>query len=125
MNGFRRLALGLVLTLFVSGCTSAVGQRVTSLVGNDLQRTEEMSVKYGAPEIAQCAKFLNAALGEGNSLASEPTAGLVSLAVKAYLLKKQGAVAEEAFKKECGAFATGLMLEVLKYGKGIGSRGVF
>lgn len=111
----------LFLTMFaLAGCASLnplsglKGGTIQEQVGNDLTRTSELAKKYGASEISTCVDYLNGIAGNGDTLANEPTAGLISFAVKAYLLKNSSASSEAAFKGKCGAMATGVMIEAAK-----------
>ena len=104
----------LAIMLAVSGCS--VAAQVTQRLDLDVKRAGELGAKYGAPEIAQCANWLDGALGGQTGLLQEPTAGLISSAIKLYLLKNQVSANEAAFKANCGAFAAGVMIEVGKQG---------
>ena len=94
------LVLGLAGLL--SGC---------SVVGNDLDKTIYLAEKYGKPNIAMCAKFLREVLDKDAELAREDTDGLISLAMKYYLLGDSDPQAEAQFKDQCGKVAAGLILE--------------
>lgn len=107
------IASFLAITLLISGCSS-VGSKVTEFIGNDLGRTVELAQKYGKPEVATCAAFLQAAIDGDAALAKEDTSGLISLAFKLYLLQESKPAAEEEFKKQCGAVAAGLLVQAGK-----------
>ena len=113
-------AIGIFFILLLGGCaqlnplSGVTGSNLQEKVGNDLTRTSEIADKYGAPEIKTCVDWLNQVAGNGNTLLNEPTAGLISFAVKAYLLKNSSASGEAAFKQNCGAMAAGIMIEAAK-----------
>ena len=94
--------LALVLVGLLSGC---------SVVGRDLDKTIFLAEKYGKPEIAMCAKFLRTVLDKDAELVKEDTDGLISLAMKYYLLGDSDPQAEAQFKAQCGNVAAGLILE--------------
>lgn len=102
-----------ILSFLIGGC-SAIQGKVTEVVGNDLQRTIEIAEKHGKPEIAKCAQYLKQSIDGDAALAGENTAGLISTALKLYLLQESKPVAEEQFKAQCGNVAAGLMLQAGK-----------
>jgi len=110
----------LILALFLSGCVSQVGQkiqaRVLERVDTDLERTAQIAEKWDDPDgpEAKCANYLQGALAGKRELLEEKTAGIISRAYKARLLRDYVLKDEAAFKEECGAFATDLLIEVGK-----------
>lgn len=120
MKTIKRLSiLVLLLTLSVS-CASVnplsgiKGDTLQEKVGNDLSRGSELATKYGNTEISTCLTYLNKIAGNGDTLLNEPTAGVISFAVKAYLLKNSSVTNEAAFKTNCGAMSAGIMIEAAK-----------
>ena len=101
----------LLLSLLLVSC-SALGERITNRLSVDLTRTAEIATKANEPGIAKCAIYFNEALSDSTGALSEPTEGLISLAIKAYLLRKRNPEREAAFKRECGEFATGVLIEL-------------
>lgn len=116
----KNLIVLLFVTMLAVGCaqinpvSGLKGDNLQEKFSNDIARTAELATKYGATDIAMCANYLNGVVGNGNTLLNEPTAGLISFAVKAYLLKNSSVANEAAFKTNCGAFAAGVMLEAAK-----------
>ena len=111
-------AVGFILLV---GCSSVqippLGAQegpIAGVLSRDLDTTAALAKKYGAPEIAQCATYLHDAVAGSSALLAEKTDGLISLSVKLYLLKQQGVKGEDAFRKSCGEFAAGLLLELGK-----------
>jgi len=104
----------LAFMIFTLSACSAVETKVVGIVGNDLQSTVDIAEKYGKPEIATCAKFLKQSIDGDTALAKEDTKGLISLALKLYLLQESKPAAEEEFKKQCGTVAAGLLLQAGK-----------
>jgi len=107
----KKLITTTVLSLFLAGCTLPA-RVATKLVSRDLVRTKEMAETHGLPATAQCTTYLVEALEGRESLLSEDVDGLISLALKAYLLKNISQDAEAKFVKECGELAAKLLLEV-------------
>ena len=115
----RKLLSLLLSTALLGGCAAGPVQRLVSgIVVKDLTRAEEMANKYGKPDIASCAKHLREAVGGREALLAEDSDGLLSLALKFYLLKEGAAGSEQEFKKQCGPFAVGLLLEIGKNARG-------
>lgn len=98
----RNGIVAFLLALMLSGC---------SVVGKDLDKTIYLAEKYGKPEIAACARFLREVLVKDMALAKEDTSGLISLAMKYYLINESDPQAEAQFKEQCGKVAAGMILE--------------
>lgn len=125
------------LLALTMGCSAIVGE-VKQIVGDDLTRTSELAEKYGKPEVKQCSDFLNTALnsqdstlGKIDALLAEPTAGLLSGALKAALVAElvkslndpaAQAKLEKEFDTNCRAVAGQIMLNLARDARKIGSR---
>lgn len=70
----------------------------------------------GKPDIAKCVGYLSEEVARTDALLAEKVSGIVSLSLKAYLLREmiQAKSGEEKLKSECGAFSAGLLLEVAR-----------
>ena len=109
-----------MIALVLGGCAvgGPVERMATGILVKDLTRAEEMAAKYGKPDIASCAKHLREAVAGKEARLAEDSDGLLSLALKLYLLKEGAAGSEEEFKKQCGPFAAGLLMEIGKNARG-------
>ena len=121
-----------------SGC-AAISNKVTEIVGNDLERTGEIAAKYGKPEVKKCVDFLLASLksedstqAKLNELLKEDTKGIASAALKAAILAdmveelRSGAnkaAFEKSFQENCNAVSGAIMLNVLRGAKMAATRG--
>ncbi len=103
------------LVILLSGCSS-VQKDIESLIVNplqdDLKRTEELALKYNAPNTAACSRFLLDATVGVEGLASEPTSGIFSKGLKLALLRRLGQQSEDAFVNECGPLAARMLIEM-------------
>ena len=127
------------LLALTMGCSQIVGE-VKQIVGDDLTRTSELAAKYGKSDVKQCADFLNTALNSQDStqakidaLLAEPTAGLLSGALKAALVAElvksfndpaAQAQLSKDFDTNCRAVAGQIMLNLARDARRIGSRGI-
>jgi len=105
MRGFKSVVAILLSLAFLGGC---------SVVQLDARRAHELAVKYEDPEAAKCWAYLADSLEAGIALKDEDTAGLLSLAEKARILRRHLDKNEAAFKAECGAFVLDIMVEIAK-----------
>jgi hypothetical protein len=125
---FKKIGI-LVLVFLLSGCAAITGE-IKQAVGNDLTRTSELADKYGKPDVKLCADFLNTSLnsqdstlGKIDALLAEPTAGLLSGALKAALVAElvkslndpaAQAKLEKEFDTNCRAVAGQIMLNLAR-----------
>jgi hypothetical protein len=110
------IPLGFAAVLFLGSCAAVtpITSTVVRLTDRDLARTVELAQKYGKDEVAQCAAFLRMAIEGNSALANEDVDGVISLALKLYLLQEQRPIAEKNFKDNCQVVAGGLVLEIAK-----------
>lgn len=140
MRGLKNAVLALVSGALLAGCGagSPLGGALTTVVGNDLDRTVALAQKYGKPEVAKCAMFLSEALhAEDGMLAkieelrNEDTSGLLSAALKAALLAEmvrglndpaKKAEFEAKFRSACNAVAGDIMMDIARDAARIGKK---
>ena len=124
-NGF----MAAVLCAFLAGCGGVTSQ-VQEFVGNDLTTTVDLAQRYGKPEVAKCAAWLQTAmtssdetLAKIDALSKEKTSGLLSGALKAALMAElirslndpaQQAAMEQAFKANCSAVAGDILINLAR-----------
>ena len=127
------------LLALTMGCSQIVGE-VKQIVGDDLTRQAELATKYGKPELAQCANFLNTALNSQDSmqtkidaLIAEPTSGILSAAFKAYLLAELAkslndpiaqAELQKGFDTNCHQVVGQIFINLIRDARKIGTRGI-
>ena len=123
-----RALAGLLLLVGFVGC-SAVSGKVVEIAGNDLQVTSDLAKKYNKPNVALCADFmltkvkqLQASNAEIEALRNEPTAGLMSAALKAAIiadhLRELESINGPTFKKDfqtaCAAVSGDIMFNIMQ-----------
>jgi len=134
----RNAVMALVLCSLLAGC-STVTEKISPMVGKDLDTTVDLATRYGKPEVAKCATFLKGAmdsesslLGKIEALQAEPTNGLLSSALKAALLADairslddpaQRAKLEADFRVACSAVAGDIMMNLARDAAKVARRG--
>ena len=136
MRSAKHLVSILAVVFVVGGCSQVVG-RVAEIAGNDLEVTAQLARKYNKPHIAECADFMLAKvkqLQDGNSkleaIRNEPTAGLLSAALKAALIADyvreletlNGPAFKEEFQKACAAVSGDIMFNIMQDAARFGKR---
>lgn len=124
-------AVVLTLAFLLAGCSvpAAIVERVADRFDTDLVRTSELAKAYNKLEVAKCSDFLLAtlrgredAMSKLDALSKEPTAGILSAALKAALMAELGrslieqdkAKFEVEFRTNCNAVAGDIMIKLLQ-----------